>query len=155
MKRSLSMASNKIQPFLLLRCYLILSPLIFFIYFYLDASLNEVSLAVHLSSQAINPVILLIALLSVFWLATLSIAQNQMNKKVWNWTVSIFIISNILTGNILAIILGIMTKKQNIFLKDNKEISIPNLSIFLITMISFLMFLSLLVCFAFIRITFA
>ena len=155
MKRSLSVLQSKAQPFLFLRSYLILAPIIFFIYFSLNASLSGESLAEYLTSQPMNPVMLLIALLSVFWFAVLSIAQNQISEKIWNWTLIVFIASNVLTGNVVAIILGVMTMKQDVELKDNKEDTVSNLPVVLTVMMSFLVLLSLFVCFAFVRLTLA
>jgi len=155
MKRSLSVLQSKAQPFLFLRSYLILAPIIFFIYFSLNAGLSGESLAEYLTSQPMNPVMLLIALLSVFWFAVLSIAQNQISEKIWNWTLIVFIASNVLTGNVVAIILGVMTMKQDVELKDNKEDTVSNLPVVLTVMMSFLVLLSLFVCFAFVRLTLA
>lgn len=155
MKRSLSVLQSKAQPFLFLRSYLILAPIIFFIYFALNADLSGESLTEYLTSQPMNPVMLLIALLSVFWLAVLSISQNQTSEKIWNWTLIVFIASNVLTGNVVAIILGVMTMKQNVVLKDNKEGTVSNLPVILTIMMGFLVLLSLFVCFAFVRLTLA
>ena len=153
MKPQLSLLQNKVQPALFLRVYLILAPILFFIYFAVNAGLRGESFAVYLTSQPINPVMLLIALLSFFWFAVLSTAQNQPSKKIWKRTMIAFMASNLLTGNIVAIILGVMTMKQNVVLKDNKESTVANLPVVLTVMMSFLILLSLFVCFAFVRLT--
>ena len=153
MKPQLSLLQNKVQPALFLRVYLILAPILFFIYFAVNAGLRGESFAVYLTSQPINPVMLLIALLSFFWFAVLSTAQNQPSKKIWKRTMIAFMASNLLTGNIVAIILGVMTIKQNVVLKDNKESTVANLPVVLTVMMSFLILLSLFVCFAFVRLT--
>ncbi|MER2227051.1 MAG: hypothetical protein ABS916_08370 [Carnobacterium sp.] len=155
MKNPLSSVQNKVQPALFLRVYLILAPLLFFIYFAVNAGLRGESFAVYLTSQPINPVMLLIALLSFFWFAVLSTAQNQPSKKIWKRTMIAFMASNLLTGNVVAIILGYMSIKQGTVLKENKEVAVPNLPLLLTVIIGILTVLSLFVCFAFIRITLA
>lgn len=155
MKNPLSLVQNKVQPTLFLRVYLILAPFLFFIYFAVNAGLRGESFAVYLTSQPINPVMLLIALLSFFWFAVLSMAQNQPNKKIWKQTMIAFMASNLMTGNIVAIILGYMSIKQGIVLKENKEVAGSNLPLLLTVISSILAIISLFVCFAFIRITLA
>ena len=155
MKSQLSLLQNKVQPALFLRVYLILAPILFFIYFAVNAGLRGESFAVYLTSQPINPVMLLIALLSFFWFAVLSTAQNQPSKKIWKRTMIAFMASNLLTGNIVATILGYMSIKQGIVLKENKEVAGSNLPLLLTVIISILALISLFVCFAFIRITLA
>ena len=153
MKQSLTNLQNKFEPFFFLRGYLILAPVIFFVYFAVNASLSGEKFSAYLTSQPINPVMLLIALLSLFWFTVLSAAQNQISQKVWKGIMLVFISSNVLTGNIVAIILGIMTMKQNVELKKAEDGTTPHLAAILFSISIFLAALSVLVCFAFIRLT--
>ncbi|EDP68306.1 hypothetical protein CAT7_09700 [Carnobacterium sp. AT7] len=153
MKQSLASLQSKFEPFFFLRSYLILAPVIFFVYFAVNANLSGEAFSVYLTSQPMNPVMLLMALLSLFWFVILSAAQNQISQKVWRGTMLIFICSNVLTGNIMAIILGIMTMKQNVELKAAEEGTTPHLAVILFSISGFLAVLSAFVCFAFIRLT--
>ena len=155
MKRTISLLQNKFQPFLFLRVYLILAPVLFLIYFAVNAGLRGESFAEYLTSQSINPVMLLIALLSFFWFAVVSMAQSQSSEKIWKRTLIFFMASNVLTGNLAAIILGYMTLKQGVALKEKSEVTVPNLPLIMSVIIGFLVLISLFVCFALIRITLA
>lgn len=153
MKYNLSFLQKKSQSFLFLRVYLILAPIVFLIYFAVNAGLKSESFAEYLASQAINPIMLLIALLSFFWFVVLHMAQNQTSKKIWKQTLIVFIASNVLTGNLAAIILGYITLKQDIALGPGNEAAIPNASLVLLVINVFLLLISGFVCFALIRIT--
>lgn len=155
MKRTIPLLQNKFQPFLFLRVYLILAPILFLIYFAVNAGLKGESFAEYLTSQPINPVMLVIALLSFFWFAIVSTAQSQSSEKIWTRVLIFFIASNVLTGNLAAIILGYMTLKQDVVLKEKSDDVLPHLSLIVSVIIGFLILISLVICFALIRITVA
>lgn len=143
---------QKERPYFYLRIYLLAAPALFGMYRLFNAGMNGTVFAEYLKEQPVNTIMLLLALLSVVWFPVLQLARDLQNSKQWKIILYLFISCHLLTGNLIAVVLGMMTLKQPVETdKLQPEKSIP--SFILPAATALLLFLYLFCAFALVRIT--